>query len=532
MKKKITSLFLAFILIMPFALSFNVSAASDSPAEQTASYYLGNNFYSFLNPDDELEFLNTKINLKIDDSINPTTVYPKKLTDTDTQVSYLFVIDASTSMPAFAERVRDVADGLLKAEKQKFSVSVATMGENFEVLEADISSKEQALELIDGIQYVQEASEICDGILDAVSYLKSKTPQPGELMNIVVITDGDVYLSDTGRSPDAIARVAEATKTTIEDISEIAIHTVCFGQWSPTTYDTVSVGRGIDMTAYNSAAATEAGAEIAGFIDGLCRVEIQYNKNNFLTRFDAQLVTTPPDTYYTGSVELHNVRNMNLNDSYLIPLFDDEGNLIPRDPSDNPGVGEEETTAPTDKATDKPTDKATDKATEKITEKTTDATQKTQSATAVGETNDKNVFIGFPLIIIISAAIILIAVLLVFILVKRSKSKGDGHTIIKSGPSIIIKAEVINGTLKSGNTELKLYDELFIGSGDECDLVFAEVNMSAKNTRVFLKDGIIFIEDLNESSNTYLGGMKIYSSNRLRSGDEISIGNTSFILRF
>ncbi|MCQ4022112.1 MULTISPECIES: VWA domain-containing protein [unclassified Ruminococcus] len=527
MKKKITSLILIFLLIMPFALSLNASAVSDSPADNTASYYLGETFYSFLNPKNETEFLNTRVNLQIDDSVTETTAYPRKITNTDTLVSYMFLIDASTSMPASATKVSDVVSGLLNNEKQTASVSVATMGEKFEVLAENITSKEHVLEAVNKIKYIQEASEICDGILDAVAYLKSKTPQPGELVNIVVITDGDVYMSDTGRSPEAIARVADSTKNTVKDISEIVIHTVCFGEWSNSTYDAVSVGSGIDLTAYSSSAAAESGAKIAGFVDSLSRVDIRCNIKNTSSRFDAELLTTAANSLYSESIELSNIRNMNVEDSYSIPLFDEGGNLIPRNPSGSTSEEEDSTESNTDKATDK----ATEKTTEQITAKDTVAPLQPSQGDSESEPTEGIALFTFLPIIIIAAVIIVVAALLIFIFVKRSKSKKNKNSI-KSGPSIRIQTQVICGVLKQGNTEIMLYDELFIGSGDECDIVFEDNNMPAKCTRVFFKDGIVYIEDLNENSNTYLGGMKIYSPNRLRSGDEISIGNSSFILRF
>lgn len=522
-KKKITLIFLTFLLIMPFGSSFNVSAATDQPAEHAAAYYLDKTLYSFVNPYNESEFLNTKINFLVDDTLNEVNAHPTKLTDTDTLVSYMFLIDASTSMSAYKEKVHSIADGLLNNEKQNVSVSVATMGEKFDVIEENITGKEHALEVINKIQYIQNASEICDGILDAISYLKDKTPQPGELMNIVVITDGDVYMSDTGRSPEAISRIANATKTIIEDISEITIHTVCFGEWSATTYDAVSSGSGIDRMVYSSSAAIEAGSEIASFVDGFCLVKIPYYRSDLSKRFDAQLVVSSPDYSFAETIELYSIRNMNVDDSIVVPLFDEDGNLIPRKPSNASPEGEEDTTESTEESTEGATENTTDEVT---------ATSNTIGEITTNPTTPENESTNFLLIIVIAAAVIILVAVLSIIIAKRLNSKKSKPINMKSSPSIRIQLDVVCGTLKSADIGIKLYDELFIGSGNKCDIVFNDENIAEKNTRVFLKDGIVYIEDLNEISNTYLGGMKIYSPNRLRSGDEISIGSTSFTLRF
>ena len=65
-----------------------------------------------------------------------------------------------------------------------------------------------------------------------------------------------------------------------------------------------------------------------------------------------------------------------------------------------------------------------------------------------------------------------------------------------------------------------------------CDLVWSDRCVSKKNSRIYIKDQTIYIEDLNSKEGTVLGGMRLYAPNPLRSGDVISIGAVSFILRF
>ena len=49
---------------------------------------------------------------------------------------------------------------------------------------------------------------------------------------------------------------------------------------------------------------------------------------------------------------------------------------------------------------------------------------------------------------------------------------------------------------------------------------------------IYLADHIVWIEDVGAPEGVYLGGMRLYNANRLRSGDEISIGDTRFQLKF
>ena len=51
-----------------------------------------------------------------------------------------------------------------------------------------------------------------------------------------------------------------------------------------------------------------------------------------------------------------------------------------------------------------------------------------------------------------------------------------------------------------------------------------------RHSRIFFREGYLYIEDLGTKNGTVLGGMRLYAPNRLRSGDEITVGETT--LRF
>jgi len=130
------------------------------------------------------------------------------------------------------------------------------------------------------------------------------------------------------------------------------------------------------------------------------------------------------------------------------------------------------------------------------------------------------------LLIILVVLAVIVVVLIVLLLIKRNK------TIPSTSDGIVVHLQVLSGELIKGAKNIKLTDKMIIGSAKHCDIIFADSTVYPENTRIFLQDNLIYIEDMKEKSNTYLGGMKIHSANRLRSGDEISIGNVRFILRF
>ena len=95
-----------------------------------------------------------------------------------------------------------------------------------------------------------------------------------------------------------------------------------------------------------------------------------------------------------------------------------------------------------------------------------------------------------------------------------------------------MRLEVLFGTPVGGSGTLYLTDELIIGSSSRCDLRWQDKDISPENTRIFLKEQMVYIEDLGSACGTALGGMRLHAPNRLRSGDEISIGSVRFVLRF
>ena len=74
--------------------------------------------------------------------------------------------------------------------------------------------------------------------------------------------------------------------------------------------------------------------------------------------------------------------------------------------------------------------------------------------------------------------------------------------------------------------------DLILGSDPTCGAVFADSSLSAQNSRIFIRNGQVYIDDLNTDSNTTVSGMKIYAPNQLRDGDDVTIGRVHFRVRF
>jgi len=110
---------------------------------------------------------------------------------------------------------------------------------------------------------------------------------------------------------------------------------------------------------------------------------------------------------------------------------------------------------------------------------------------------------SYLLWIILAAAAVLLLVIIIIIAARRRKPP-----VAPTGFSVLMTFEVVSGNCKTKLKEFYLTDQLTIGRDRKCDIVFADEAVSGVNTRIFFKDGFIFIEDLGSSHGTALEGMR------------------------
>lgn len=128
-----------------------------------------------------------------------------------------------------------------------------------------------------------------------------------------------------------------------------------------------------------------------------------------------------------------------------------------------------------------------------------------------------------------TVSLFLIIVLVILILfLRKIHAKRQGIT---SG--IVINFTMTEGNIKNNQNDYMLNNELFIGLDKSKQRMYiSDKYISACHARIFVDDGNIYIEDNASKSGTYLGGMRLYNANRLRSGDEIAIGDVEFVIRY
>ena len=95
-----------------------------------------------------------------------------------------------------------------------------------------------------------------------------------------------------------------------------------------------------------------------------------------------------------------------------------------------------------------------------------------------------------------------------------------------------LRLEVIAGDIRVKNALLYLEDTLWIGNSRQCDIQLKGKKIPPQAARIYTQDCFLYVEALSEDVRVCVGGMRIYSPNLLRSGDEITIGNCKFCLLF
>jgi len=73
-------------------------------------------------------------------------------------------------------------------------------------------------------------------------------------------------------------------------------------------------------------------------------------------------------------------------------------------------------------------------------------------------------------------------------------------------------------------------DEFLIGRGEDCDLSVHDPETSRHHCLIRIRGNEITIADLGSSNGTHINGHRLLSQVKLKTGDEIAIGNSRFVV--
>lgn len=186
---------------------------------------------------------------------------PQRVADSGTPVSYLLLVDCSTSMTRFGGQVREMAEELAEADETGAAFTLATFGDAFHVVSAGLTGEELAA-AVSEVGYIAQRSDISQGILDAAGYLRENQRQTGELTNLVIVTDGIPKYSED--SP-ALTEVAG------ELDSSILVHTFGLGGSRAEQRSLAEIGQGVHIHGGKA-----PGETIARYVNDLCALSFPW----------------------------------------------------------------------------------------------------------------------------------------------------------------------------------------------------------------------------------------------------------------
>lgn len=139
------------------------------------------------------------------------------------------------------------------------------------------------------------------------------------------------------------------------------------------------------------------------------------------------------------------------------------------------------------------------------------------------------------MVIIIACAavlLILLAVIAAVLLRKRSTPDGEHPTHAMTVRGLSVQIEMLEGMCYNRSLSFHLRRNLTIGTDKGCDLVLDDPALLPMHAVISRDSGVVTLRECGDTQNTYIGGMKIFLPNRLRSGDIVTLGTTSFRILF
>lgn len=514
MGKKYLVLFLSIIMTLFSVLPVTTAQSKSAPVTVASACWTEGEFKAYVHLKEGYKGKIAETGVMVNNNSGNARGEVRSLAKSGQPVRYMLLLDLSTSIPQYQQRIQAFVETLTQKETQKYQITVAGFGEKFEILEENLTKEEAVQKAVADITCDHRATDIGGGITEALKYLSGKYKSGKGLMNLVVLSDGVPYLSGNYENEeDGIKETSQKAAKAIANTPEISLHTVGFCEWDPTVMKAVSKGSGLNVSAYSVEEAKSAAQQIAEYTDSLYLTQIPFSWDFDTDRLDVQLMITESDSQDMNVIPIQSVANidriddMDLSKTPEVTIIEEE----PVSEGEESDEGNEDITG--DDGTEEPVVEPEDTEKEETPQK-------------------ENGGISKNLLIPVCVALALLLAVIVFVVLRVSRSRQKTE-VCDGNAGIAMRLEILSGNCKNTEDTFILRDQIMIGSSSSCDLIFKENGVAPENSRIFIQDQIIYIENMNEKeNNTCLGGMRIYAPNRLRSGDEISIGSVRFIFRF
>ena len=546
MNRRILSLLLAVLMLGQLTAAV---LADGAPPSSAAAYYLDGTLYAFARFPGYEDEEDLQVGLMVNGVQIGSEQSAKKLTAGEAPAPCMLLVDCSTSMPDYMDRLLALGDALM-ASDVPMSVTVASFGEAFRVVAGDLRDRDSLRSALESLNFGEQGTDICGGAAYAVDYMRDEVWQPGQLASVILVTDGiPFYSHEDAIEVESEASAAAALQAVLAESPQVLFHSVCFEDWERVTYDAVSSGFGYHLTAPDAGTAGKAGETVADYYGSLYGLSFpleEYSDNLSLKISNTEFTTIDPVRDLTVPEDDSVFEDIPV----VIDTEDPEGPEQPETPEapEPPEPSPEVTTPPEEIPAESPApaeEPAEPQEAEPAPEESEEASSpEPEAEPAPEETPEINGLIeenpqksaGISPLMIgllagISLLLIVLAVVLIVLVQKRKKPAADQTGPSAPGPvpmagpvGIPLRLQVIYGAAQTQARQFQLTESLLVGSDGRCDLVLAEPSVAPVHARIFLQNGTVMIEDLNSAGGTALGGMRIYAPNRLPSGEQIQIG--------
>ena len=282
-------------------------------AEVVSAYGLSedNTLYALLSPSEDYkdyDFSKSTVSLQSNAATAEKLGTMKPISECfSTNIHYMFLIDNSGSISEQRDIIKSYVDAIESAESHEAYYTVSTFDQKFKVVKERMTDVKEVKKTVDNLKYDGAWTDPYTGVNEAIKYLGDYARTSGDVIVLILITDGKVELKG-GKEADLAAETGE----NIKNSPEVILSTICTGSWTGKSKDTFTVGRGPHNNVSSSNAAKNAGSDMVSFLEGL-----------YCTGF--KLKQAPANKF---SITL-NISN----------VFDSEGNEQTFLPKDYPSIG-------------------------------------------------------------------------------------------------------------------------------------------------------------------------------------------------
>lgn len=470
--KKLISL----VLCLGLAAALCVNSLAAGTAEIVRAFVYEGTLYTYVSMDG-LEKPVTKAEAKVGGQTFSASGRLETVRQAGAPVTWLLLVDNSTSMPAFRQETEQFAQALAQAGGENTHFILATFGDAFAVVGEDVPAEELE-ERVGALPFDERVTRLHTAISQALDYFEGLPRERSELRCMVILSDAVQY-DPQGGVPyeELLERVSR---------SGVMLHSVGLGK-DQASLD--SLGRlatasgGLHQTA-DAQTAQDAAARL-----------IESSGALYVTGFDLSGYAAE------GGEERVSV------------TFASGGELVCRAEAQ---VSLPEMSGETQKQPD-PQPPA------QLPEPPAQTPGGAEPAPAVQEGAPVGLIVGIGAAVLVGIAAA--AVLL------RKKSAAPASPAQQAG--IYMRLELVRGELADGQAqrELELRNELIIGSDPACGIAVRDEDAAPRHARLFSMEGAVYVESLC-AGEIAVNGTALQQAQRLRSGDEIAVGGVVIRLKF